>query len=63
MLDLIIDSKGNILLVELNDNVIYLLDKFLKFKRLFLIEEDGLIGLCFVILDLLGYFWVGCLDG
>lgn len=31
VLDLIIDSKGNILLVELNDNVIYLLDKFLKF--------------------------------
>lgn len=31
VLDLIIDSKGNILLVELNDNVIYLLDKFLMF--------------------------------
>lgn len=62
-LDLTIDSKGNILLAEPNDNAIHLLDKSLKFKRLLLTEEDGLTGPRSVTLDPSGYLWVGCSDG
>lgn len=62
-LDLTIDSKGNILLAEPNDNAIHLLDKSLKFQRLLLTGEDGLTGPRSVTLDPSGYLWVGCSDG
>lgn len=62
-LDLIIDSKGNILLAEPNDNAIHLLDKSLMFQRLLLTGEDGLTGPRSVTLDPSGYLWVGCSDG
>lgn len=62
-LDLTIDSKGNILLAEPNDNAIHLLDKSLMFQRLLLTGEDGLTGPRSVTLDPSGYLWVGCSDG
>lgn len=62
-LDMTTDSKGNILLAEPNDNAIHLLDKSLKFQRLFLTEEDGLTGPRSVTLAPSGNLWVGCLEG
>lgn len=61
--DIVIDYNGCFFVVVLNDNVFYFLDKNLIFLKFLMMEEDGFEWLILVVLDIEGYFYVGCKDG
>lgn len=61
--DIVIDYNGCFFVVVLNDNVVYFLDKNLIFLKFLMMEEDGFEWLILVVLDIEGYFYVGCKDG
>lgn len=63
LVDVCIDLEGNFFVIDFYDDMVYFLDLKGKFLWIIMFVEDGLSGIECIVMDSLGWFWIGCDDG
>lgn len=61
--DVCIDTDGNFLVVDGNDDTVHMLDSKGTFLRILMSAEDGLSDIERIAIDTFGWLWIGCNDG
>lgn len=61
--DVCVDFDGNFFVIDFKDDMVYFLNLKGKFLWLIMIDEDGLSDIECIVIDIIGWLWIGCREG